>query len=79
MMEVKSTLAGLAEALNTLLANGVDRDAVVEMWVGVDGQRVLIRFAGFVEVVDVETIGADSRSTPGRKLRVIFLTSEYPE
>jgi 3-hydroxyisobutyrate dehydrogenase-like beta-hydroxyacid dehydrogenase len=75
-MEVKSTLAGLAEALNALLANGVDPDAVVEMWVGVDGQRVLIRFAGFV---DVETIGADSRSTPGRKLRVILLTSEHPE
>ena len=76
MIEVKSTLAGLAEALNALIANGTDPEAVVEMWIGVDGQRVLIRFAGFV---DVETIGGDARTTPGRKLRVILLTSEDPE
>lgn len=75
MIEGKPTLAGLAEALNALLANGVDADAVVEMCIDEGGQLAFIRFDGSV---DVETIGADSRSTPGRKLRVI-LSWEWPE
>lgn len=70
MIDVKPTLAGLAEALNTLLANGVDPDA--EVMTGVyeeeDGERGTIVFDG---AVDVETLGGI-----GPKRRVILSTSE---
>jgi len=65
--EVKPTLAGLVEALNTLLANGVDPSSEVSLGTYRDESDGFVGSLVFDGIVDVETVGGQ-----GPMLRVII-------
>lgn len=70
MIEVKPTLAGLAEALNKLLANGADPEA--EVMLGVFEEQGQVGTRIFDGVVETETIEQAESLGARTKLRVVL-------